>query len=75
MYKGSQRNFRGMIINVKGPDNILEKMIEEMEYTSGAEILSRREVETGGILVIQAAKFAAPNVCRTAKKLNLSVVR
>jgi hypothetical protein len=73
MYKGNQRNFNGMILNIIGSDDSLEKMIDELEFMCGAEILSRRDMENGGMLVVQADKFAAPKIRELAKKLELAV--
>jgi hypothetical protein len=39
--------FEGMILNVCGVDEALNGLLEELEYISGIEVLSRYDLENG----------------------------
>jgi len=66
--------FEIMILNVCGDDEDLNDLLEELEYISGIEVLSRHDSEDGkGVLVIQALQYAKKAILKLATKYELIV--
>ncbi len=63
-----------MILNVCGDGEALNGLLEELEYISGVEILSRHDLEDRkGVLVIRSLQYVKKAILKLALKYKLVV--
>lgn len=72
--RGNSRHFSGIIMRIVGIDAALDDALDEFDFISGMEVLSRNDISVGsGELTIQASTHAKQRIVAIAQKYHLSI--
>lgn len=67
--RGNQRNFNGVVMRVSGNDLALDSFLDELDFISDVQVLSRNDSE----LALQLSAHARNRVTKIAGELGLQV--